>query len=241
MTTAEFSNEFDVLYNNIMSNQAPGLNEYEKSVFLTKAQAELIQNHFNPNGNKYKEGFDSSSKRQIDFSELMRVVKNPTVNTTAIKVDDRGVMYTIPAELLLIINESATVTSGTETIKTQVIPISHIEYSRLMSKPYKEPLKYQSWRLISSSSNNVGSEVIPRSGYSISEYSLRYIKKPVPIILTNLTTSYGDVTIDGSTTVSECELNQIIHREILDRAVELAKAAYTGDIKSIVELNTRNE
>lgn len=37
MTLQEFSDEFDVLYNNITSNQAPGLNEYEKSVFLTKA------------------------------------------------------------------------------------------------------------------------------------------------------------------------------------------------------------
>ena len=36
MTTQEFSNEFDVLYNNA-GNQAPGLDEYEKSVFLTKA------------------------------------------------------------------------------------------------------------------------------------------------------------------------------------------------------------
>ena len=38
MTTQEFSNEFDILYNNIMSNSAPGLNEYEKSIFLTQAQ-----------------------------------------------------------------------------------------------------------------------------------------------------------------------------------------------------------
>lgn len=37
MSTQEFSNEFDVLYNNIMSNAAPGLDGYEKSVFLTKA------------------------------------------------------------------------------------------------------------------------------------------------------------------------------------------------------------
>lgn len=43
MTTQEFSNEFDVLYNNIMSNQAPGLDEYEKSVFLTKAQSEILK------------------------------------------------------------------------------------------------------------------------------------------------------------------------------------------------------
>ena len=45
MTTTEFSTEFDVLYNNITSNQAPGLNLYEKSVFLTKAQSQLISEH----------------------------------------------------------------------------------------------------------------------------------------------------------------------------------------------------
>ncbi len=70
MTIQEFSNEFDVLYNNIMSNQAPGLDEYEKSVFLTKAQSEIIKNYFNPKGNKYQEGFDGSQKRQVDFSIL---------------------------------------------------------------------------------------------------------------------------------------------------------------------------
>ena len=56
MTTQEFSNEFDVLYNNIMSNQAPGLDEYEKSVFLTKAQSEILINYFNPKGYKYGQG-----------------------------------------------------------------------------------------------------------------------------------------------------------------------------------------
>ena len=46
MTAAEFSQEFDILYNNIASNQAPGLTEYEKSVLLTKAQDEIIKNYF---------------------------------------------------------------------------------------------------------------------------------------------------------------------------------------------------
>ena len=55
MDHIEFSNEFDVLYNNIMSNAAPGLNEYEKSVFLTKGQEEIVKNYFNPKGNKYGE------------------------------------------------------------------------------------------------------------------------------------------------------------------------------------------
>ena len=73
MTTNEFEWEFDVLYNNIASNAAPGINSYEKSVLLTKAQDELIKNYFNPQGNKYKEGFDGSAKRQIDFSGLISV------------------------------------------------------------------------------------------------------------------------------------------------------------------------
>ena len=74
MTTQEFSSEFDILYNNIMSNAAPGLDEYEKSVFLTKAQEEILKNYFNPKGNKYQEGFDDNEKRQIDFSSLVTVI-----------------------------------------------------------------------------------------------------------------------------------------------------------------------
>ena len=81
MTIQEFSDQFDVLYNNIMSNQAPGLDEYEKSVFLTKAQDEIIKNYFNPKHNKTVEGFDDSEKRQIDFSQLMRVAEVTSPNT----------------------------------------------------------------------------------------------------------------------------------------------------------------
>ena len=42
MTTEEFEREFDILYNNIMSNAAPSIDAYEKSVFLTKAQEEVV-------------------------------------------------------------------------------------------------------------------------------------------------------------------------------------------------------
>lgn len=68
----EILNRFDVLYNNIMSNSAPGLDAYEKSVFWNKATLEVLKNHLNPKGNKYTEGFDFSSKRQIEFSKLVK-------------------------------------------------------------------------------------------------------------------------------------------------------------------------
>lgn len=70
ISNSELSNRFDVLYNNITSSQAPGLDEYEKSVFWNKAQLEVLKNKLNPKGNKYGEGFDFSSKRQLEFSEL---------------------------------------------------------------------------------------------------------------------------------------------------------------------------
>lgn len=38
----EWENGFDLLYQNITSNQAPGLNAYEKSVFLTEAEFAVV-------------------------------------------------------------------------------------------------------------------------------------------------------------------------------------------------------
>lgn len=237
MNHTEFSNEFDVLYNNIMSNAAPGLNEYEKSVFLTKGQEEIVKNHFNPKGNKYGEGLDDSPKRQIDFSELIKVAKGTLSSSSPLTFDKRAEVYDLPSDLFIIINEAVTTNIGVK----QIVPISYAEYTRLMSRPYKEPLKYQAWRIISTSSVNISAEIIVNSNETISEYLLRYIKRPAPIITTNLTSEYGDLTINGIGTISECELNPIIHPEILQRAVELAKAAYESDIKATVELGQRSE
>ena len=243
MTTQEFSNEFDVLYNNIMSNQAPGLDEYEKSVFLTKAQSEILKNYFNPKGNKYQEGFDDSEKRQIDFSTLIKAVKPETYSGGSyIKFDDRSQLFQMPSDILFVLNETAMNTvDGTKRL-INIVPINFDEYSRIMSKPYKQPLKNQGWRLFQSTGGvDFISEVIVKSDSTISDYKLRYVRRPKPIILTNLTDTYSNVSIEGLTEVTECELDPILHPEILQRAVELAKAAYTGDIKSIVELGQRSE
>lgn len=236
MNNPEFSNEFDVLYNNITSNQAPGLNEYEKSVLLTKAQNEIVKNYFNPKGNKYQEGFDSSAKRQIDFSELTTTSKI-VATATGTTYDKRGKLYSLPDNLMIIIQESVDTNNGT----LQVVPIRFDEYMRLMSKPYKEPLKWQAWRLITDSSTLINAEIIAHSSDVINSYNIRYIRKPRPIVLVDLSTEYGDLTIDGVGTASECELNSEIHPEILQRAVEMAKVIYTGDANSMVQIGQRSE
>lgn len=244
MTTQEFSNEFDVLYNNIMSNQAPGLDEYEKSVFLTKAQLEILKNYFNPKGNKYGQGFDESAKRQIDFSTLITVAK-PSQYTPEggyVKFDDRSQLYKMPQDILLMLNETGINTVDGVKRLISIIPMNYEEYARLMSKPWKQPLKNQGWRLLQSTGGvDFISEVVIKYNSSLTDYKIRYVKRPKPIILANLADEYSNVSIEGINTITECELDPILHPEILQRAVELAKSAYTGDLKSSVELGQRSE
>lgn len=120
-----------------------------------------------------------------------------------------------------------------------IVPISYREYDREMSKPYAQPLKKQAWRLFQN--NTMGfdfdSELIPKfnvvqhiadpeqPGFNTGDvqlvYKIRYIRRPKPIILEDLP---NGLEIDGETSESSCELNPIIHIDILNKAVELALA-----------------
>jgi hypothetical protein len=68
-----------------------------------------------------------------------------------------------------------------------------------MSKPYKGPLKYQAWRLISGQSDGVPLvEIIAYGATPASTYYMRYIRKPQPIVLADFSNEYGeDISIDG--------------------------------------------
>lgn len=364
MTTQEFSNEFDVLYNNIMSNQAPGLDEYEKSIFLTKAQEELVRDYFNSRNVKNAQGFDDNQKRQYDFSTLLSSITLPEFIDTYRALsefgsgiyntifDSRAKVYIAPSDLFLVINESI---EDSAKRRYSVLPISYDEYNRLMLKPYGFPLKRQAWRIISDRTSSLvgwgGKQVdsatflfkskyfktiniiitiadgdyvtkpivtegdtiveiymplpinnlvkywstyladdgklkkagldkylypldgsktgsfpsggltgptsfiiniapaIMESGAVVSapifeiigrftgdiEYKMRYIKTPKPIILANLSDIQEGLSINGYNTVTECELPLNTHQEILQRAVELAKASYQGDLSSVIQ------
>lgn len=237
MTNPEFSNEFDVLYNNITSNQAPGLDEYEKSVFLTKAQDEIIKSYFDPRSNKVQEGFDGSQRRQIDFSSITEAVTyagdmfgnpalfDPRSNSSAVEM---------PSDILMMLNERVKVIRNGEFSYLTVVPIQFVEYDRLMSKPYKRPLKNQAWRVFNYSSDINWADLVVGPGDIIKEYTFRYVRRPKAIILSDLTDE--GVSLDGEFKKQECELDPILHHEILQRAVESAKAAYTGNLESQLTL-----
>lgn len=242
MTNQEFSDTFSVLYNNIASNQAPGLDEYEKSVFLTKAQNEIVLSYFDPLKNKPQEGFDGNEKRQIDFSMLMKLnTGTEYTGSNALKISyaDNAKLFVLPTDILLIINEKIEVLNNNKTKNLIVTPVTYKIFNTLMTKPFKRPIKNQAWRLNNSTFETEGNtttqavvEIIPGIGDTISNYVVRYIKRPQPIVLTTLE---GDLKVGGVQDETPCELDPIIHDEILQRAVELAKIAYQGDVATTLQ------
>ena len=236
-------NMFDVLYNNITSNQAPGLNAYEKSVFLTKGQDEILKNYFNPKskGNTTQDGFDGSAKRQVDFSMLTSVeTKSSGFENPLFDTRENTKSVDLPSKLMFAINEVVEVTRDTKKVILQVIPIKFDEYSRLMCKPYKRPLKYQAWRLTNNNTSNKADIVIGPSD-TLTKYTIRYVRRPNPIIVSDL----DGLTIEGKSTASKCELDPILHEEILQRAVELAKVAWTNtgqdNLQAVMQAGQRSE
>lgn len=226
-TVKEWSQEFDILYDNIMSNKAPGLTEYEKSVFLTRAQEEVVLAHFSRHGNAAQEGLDDSIERQQDFASLI-VHATMSQNGTG-TLDPRAKQFVYPTDVLFTLNEQVSVTVGTESHFLVVVPLSYDEYARLMRKPYKYPAKGSAWRLLvnaaSPGSVAMKAEVVARIATGATMvYYISYVKKPDPIILETLTQDYG--TINGKTVAAPCLLPAHLHNEILVRAVNLAKAVW---------------
>jgi hypothetical protein len=246
MDYIELSNLFSVLYNNITSNQAPGLTEYEKSVFLTKAQDEVLKNYFNPKGNKYQEGFDGNQKRQIDFSAITNVSSVTSFGNALFDERANSKSATLPDGVWMIVNEKVQVARNGSQVSLTVIPVTFDEYDRLMSKVYKRPLLYQAWRLIHNQSSNQVDLVVGPTDV-INKYTLRYIRKPKPIIVGDL----DGLSIDGYTfgngtnKTTGCELDSILHEEIVQRAVELAKISWTAtsndNVQTVVQAGQRSE
>jgi len=232
MNNPEMSALFDVLFSNVTSNQAPGLNEGEKSVFLTKGQNMLIKEEFNPRTDGVGGGFDGSQQRQYDFSSLIVVENLMNISSNidpSTKLDKRSLVFRFPLKFFLAVNEILFDSKR----QYSVLPLSYDEYQRLMLKPYNFPVKRGAWRILTGVAEDSGHNVYPKAEIigkfeGTPTYQLRYVKRPNPIILEDLTNYGDDFTIDGKWRETPCELPVEMHQEIVERAVTLAKIAWQG-------------
>lgn len=227
MTCEEFSNEFDVLvssykrfkdFDNKENLDSIEFNEYEKSVFLTKAQEELVISLYN--------GFNNNNT-SFEKTEEVRRILNELVNTSLLEeyteesevlLSDYSKIFKLPENVWFITYESVIFNepfmeclNGTTSL---VVPVSQDELYKILKNPFRGPTKNRVLRL--DRKNNIV-ELI--SKYNIKNYVLRYLEKPNPIILIDLP---NELNINGINKKTECILNSSIHRKILELAVESA-------------------
>lgn len=218
MTTKEFSAEFDVLLNSYSpTQQSLNLDEYEKSVFLTSAQEQVIIGLYN--GTLKGEGVENTEELRRYLDNLVETSFPTEITATKEGLEQNSKFYQLPDNLLFITYESVDLTEGMDCADTKTIlvkPVKQDEYNIIKNNPFKGASKRRVLRL---DCGNNSVELI--SKYLIDNYHIRYIKKPSPIILIQLEDT---LSIDGETKVTECTLHPALHRLILKMAVQLAAA-----------------
>ena len=225
MTCEEFSLEFDLLYNNIMSNKAPGLSEYEKSLFLTQAQESIVLDIYS---GKYGDSFERTEETT---SYLNQLLKQRTYDsgefTEGNKLDTRSIFVTLPEDIWFKTGEIATIIDDSYKChldglrEVMVFPVTQDTLVRTKRSPFRGPNERRILRL-DSGKNQV--ELI--SNYEIHSYTVRYLSRPEPIILKELPQG---LTIGGKSSPQTCLLNTAIHKAILSKAVLIAKSSWESE------------
>lgn len=224
MTAEEFSNQFDVLLDSFGRANFPeetvgniALDEYEKSAYLTRAQEALVLSYYN--GSSVGESFEETEEVRRYLANLVETsVLKPIDLRTGISSDGSHTYFTLPSDLWFITHESATTDSSCAAFKSiDVYPVTQDDYDKTKRNPYRGANNRRALRL------DLADGVIEVvSTYHLSDYTVRYLRKPKPIILTDL----GDLTIDGESQTSDydnnhsaCELHTALHEKILEVAV----------------------
>lgn len=233
MTTKEFSDAFDALLNGYSTQMNFGdsasmggmvLDEYEKSLFLTQAQEQIIVELYTGRNDKTS-SFEKTEELRSNLKGLIR-----TATLTESDEDFRGIskyskFFILPDDVLFITYEAATLSDESAGCRNgtviSVIPVTQDEFDRVMNNPFRQASKRRALRL----DNGLDvAEIVTK--YDIKDYTIRYLSKPTPIVLANLAeVSIDGVSIDGVDTITECKLDSAMHRYILERAVALAIAS----------------
>lgn len=228
MTNEEFSNNFTVLLNTYSvrppfgsqnSPQEVALDEYEKSVYLTRAQEEIVLGLYKGTLGK---SFEASEeiRRYLEALVKTRVYTKDEAVKKENTLTDKSYCFELDNSVAFITLEQVIYEDDKEKpcskdgVIAKVYPVTQDEYARIRNNPFRGVTDYKVLRL------DYGNSVLELiSKYDIKEYLIRYISKPEPIILEDLP---NGLTINGESEKTECLLHSLLHQAILQKAVELA-------------------
>lgn len=223
MTLEEFSDEFDVLLQVYNINPQYGMtdplsfSEYEKSVFLTQSQEEIVKELYNGK-NQFNDSFEKTEEIKSYLNNLNKTyVTDIKLDKSDYKgLDSNSIFFQLPEDLWFITYESVSF-EGLKCFDNKhilVTPVTQNDFYKTNENPFRGAGKRRVLRI---DYGNGIAELI--SKYNIKEYLVKYVSKPQPIILIDLP---SELSINGINRKTECKLNSAIHRNLLERAVKLA-------------------
>lgn len=218
MTTEEFSTEFDTLLNSWDFGPSYGnikvpvvLDEYEKSVFLTKAQTEIVLEIYR--------NFEKTEETTVYLDALV-AQETFTTDLEGPTLDNKSSVFETPSDLWFRTHEKAVISdpslecNGSSEREVEVVPVTQDTLYRTKKSPFRGPNSRRVLRLVNSDSTV---ELI--SKYPVVSYTVRYIRRPSPIVLQDLP---DNLSVDGANKEQTCLLSDSLHKRILERAVALA-------------------
>lgn len=227
MNIKEFSDRFDTLLNSFGITPNIVLDEYEKSVFLTNAQEEIIIDLYSGK-NPFGDSFEKTEEIRRYLSNLIRTYTTSTKEEGYTGLSKESVFFKLPDDLWFITYEAVNLKDDKlgcmDDTTISVVPITQDEYFKVKRNPFRSPNERRAIRI-----DTEGRIVEILSKYNINNYLVRYLARPKPIILIELP---DGLSINDISNKTECELNPVIHRAILERAVKLAissKVPNTGN------------
>ena len=218
MDVQELSNLFDTLLqpfivkDNFGEQNTLAFDEYEKSIFLTKAQEQIVLELYqeleqSEENRKYLSNLIKTGN-YVPIGEQDETLINNTFKSYKVEIED---------SVLFMIYEQCTLSDEDNCINNKivsVVPTIHDDLDKVLKNPFKSPNSRKVIRL------DFDNKIELISKYNISNYKVRYLKKPNPIILVALEDNLS--INNGDTKVSNGETNPILHERIVQRAVQLA-------------------
>lgn len=213
--------DFQLVYNNLASNLAPGLDIFEISMYLTKAYFSFVEGMYN----QYEKS-ESARKALIDLVNTIRLNPYTFPNSAAVRITDKSTFFKLPDNVLHVVYEAVTLNGKAQKClrdKTlSVIPITHDTFEQVHENPFRFNNRHALRLDVDVPAIGRLAEIVTVDP-NVSQYYIRYIRKPSPIILESLT---GDDRIEGLQTETECELNSFYHPDIVRLAAQMAYNDY---------------
>jgi len=230
MTGPEVKIRFLELLERLASNGAPGYEDPEIETMINIAMEQCIVNYYNWKSNPQQYGFEETEKRIEDLGDLVRYKTHTTFSPGFLP---NSVTITLPDTLVdgqgnpqtnlppgptnfddvawfvifdTVITDKLECNSTTNYKKPLVKEVSHLELANMLQDPFNSPnpdrqvfkTRYEGRKIA----------IITDGNFTITSYTIGYIKKPYPVSLSN--------------SLAFLDIPDHLQREIIEKAVTLS-------------------